>query len=208
MAFVSAASTFLVLKLCFFPSSFSLIVTSPISSTTAPSSNFLPLVLVLSTHSVISHSSIFSYSAASNFSTLVFFHPLGLHLHISNYLYIFLSLFHQPDTHELVGHILSELSFHNERNDARKHAMSTLMRLARESKVHLSTLDNGVFNSIVLLLLEILGDDDASVRTCALKVFQVTDGVAYSSKSSFVLCQQRSVATSHLLYDLSFDISA
>lgn len=75
-------------------------------------------------------------------------------------------------THELVGHILSELSFHNERNEARKHAMSTLMRLAREARPHLSSLDDGVFNSIVLMLLEILGDDDASVRTCALKVFQ------------------------------------
>ena len=72
-----------------------------------------------------------------------------------------------------MGHILSELSFHNERNEARKHAMSTLMRLARESRPHLSSIEDGVFNSIVLMLLEILGDDDASVRTCALKVFQV-----------------------------------
>ena len=66
--------------------------------------------------------------------------------------------------------------------------MSTLMRLAREAKGHLSTLENGVFNSIVLLLLEILGDDDASVRTCALKVFQVCGNASVNVTSADVAC--------------------
>ena len=79
---------------------------------------------------------------------------------------------------------MSELSFLNERNEARKHAMSTLMRLAREARPHLASLDDAVFNSIVLKLLEILQDEDASVRTCSLKVFQVSEGSFWRARFS------------------------
>ncbi|XP_069080731.1 CLIP-associating protein 1 isoform X4 [Pleurodeles waltl] len=73
------------------------------------------------------------------------------------------------DHSDLVADLLKELSNHNERVDERKAALCELLKITRED-------DMGVwdehFKTILLLLLETLGDKDHSIRALALRVLR------------------------------------
>ena len=62
-----------------------------------------------------------------------------------------------PDHSELVADLLKELSNHNERTEERKGALVDLLKLTREDSL---ALWNEHFKTILLLLLETLGDRD------------------------------------------------
>ncbi|XP_069588735.1 CLIP-associating protein 1 isoform X2 [Ranitomeya imitator] len=73
------------------------------------------------------------------------------------------------DHSDLVADLLKELSNHNERVEERKGALCELLKITREDNL-------GVweehFKTILLLLLETLGDKDHAIRALALKVLR------------------------------------
>ncbi|XP_036713135.1 CLIP-associating protein 1 isoform X9 [Balaenoptera musculus] len=75
------------------------------------------------------------------------------------------------DHSDLVADLLKELSNHNERVEERKGALLELLKIAREDSL-------GVweehFKTVLLLLLETLGDKDHSIRALALRVLRET----------------------------------
>ncbi|XP_053327884.1 CLIP-associating protein 1 isoform X2 [Spea bombifrons] len=73
------------------------------------------------------------------------------------------------DHSDLVADLLKELSNHNERVEERKGALCELLKITREDNI-------GVweehFKTILLLLLETLGDKDHAIRALALRVLR------------------------------------
>ncbi|KAG8550805.1 hypothetical protein GDO81_019972 [Engystomops pustulosus] len=73
------------------------------------------------------------------------------------------------DHSDLVADLLKELSNHNERVEERKGALCELLKITREDNL-------GVweehFKTILLLLLETLGDKDHAIRALALRVLR------------------------------------
>ncbi|KAK0134179.1 CLIP-associating protein 1 [Merluccius polli] len=74
-----------------------------------------------------------------------------------------------PDHSELVAELLKELSNHNERTEERKAALVDLLRLAKEDSL---ALWDEHFKTLLLLLLETLGDRDHTIRAPALRVLK------------------------------------
>uniref|UniRef100_A0A8C1PKP0 Cytoplasmic linker associated protein 1a n=1 Tax=Cyprinus carpio TaxID=7962 RepID=A0A8C1PKP0_CYPCA len=72
-------------------------------------------------------------------------------------------------TSDLVADLLKELSNHNERVEERKGALIELLKIAREDS--LAVWDKH-FKTILLLLLETLGDKDHTIRALALRVLK------------------------------------
>uniref|UniRef100_A0A8C6IAH9 CLIP associating protein 2 n=1 Tax=Mus spicilegus TaxID=10103 RepID=A0A8C6IAH9_MUSSI len=73
------------------------------------------------------------------------------------------------DHSDLVAELLKELSNHNERIEERKIALYELMKLTQEESF--SVWDEH-FKTILLLLLETLGDKEPTIRALALKVLK------------------------------------
>ncbi|XP_039611203.1 CLIP-associating protein 1a isoform X24 [Polypterus senegalus] len=73
------------------------------------------------------------------------------------------------DHSDLVADLLKELSNHNERVEERKAALLELLKITRED--NLAVWDEH-FKTILLLLLETLGDKDHSIRALALRVLK------------------------------------
>ncbi|XP_066546915.1 CLIP-associating protein 2 isoform X20 [Amia ocellicauda] len=73
------------------------------------------------------------------------------------------------DQSELVAELLKELSNHNERVEERKGALCELMKLIREN---LLLVWDEHFKTILLLLLETLGDREHVIRALALRVLK------------------------------------
>ncbi|XP_057683939.1 CLIP-associating protein 2 isoform X9 [Corythoichthys intestinalis] len=73
------------------------------------------------------------------------------------------------DQSELMGELLKELSNHNERVEERKAALGELLKL-----IHDNTLQvwDEHFKTILLLLLETMGDREHVIRTLALRVLR------------------------------------
>ncbi|XP_071154262.1 CLIP-associating protein 1-A-like isoform X18 [Mytilus edulis] len=67
---------------------------------------------------------------------------------------------------DIISEILKELSNHNERNEEREEAMKQLIKLTREGSFGLW---DEHFKTILLILLETLGDNDVQIRALALK---------------------------------------
>uniref|UniRef100_A0A671MC85 CLIP-associating protein 1-like n=1 Tax=Sinocyclocheilus anshuiensis TaxID=1608454 RepID=A0A671MC85_9TELE len=72
-------------------------------------------------------------------------------------------------TPDLVADLLKELSNHNDRVEERKGALIELLKIAREDS--LAVWDEH-FKTILLLLLETLGDKDHTIRALALRVLK------------------------------------
>ncbi|KAI7808589.1 putative CLIP-associating protein 1-A-like [Triplophysa rosa] len=72
-------------------------------------------------------------------------------------------------TPDMVADLLKELSNHNERVEERKGALIELLKIAREDS--LAVWDEH-FKTILLLLLETLGDKDHTIRALALRVLK------------------------------------
>uniref|UniRef100_A0A8C1PJL2 Cytoplasmic linker associated protein 2 n=1 Tax=Cyprinus carpio TaxID=7962 RepID=A0A8C1PJL2_CYPCA len=73
------------------------------------------------------------------------------------------------DQAEVVAELLKELSNHSERVEERKAALCELMRLIRETQLHVW---DEHFKTILLLLLETLGDGEHVIRALALRVLK------------------------------------
>ncbi|XP_033855865.2 CLIP-associating protein 2-like isoform X16 [Acipenser ruthenus] len=73
------------------------------------------------------------------------------------------------DQSELVAELLKELSNHNERVEERKTALCELMKLIRDN---LLVVWDEHFKTILLLLLETLGDREHAIRALALRVLK------------------------------------
>ncbi|XP_076120291.1 CLIP-associating protein 1a isoform X3 [Alosa pseudoharengus] len=73
------------------------------------------------------------------------------------------------DHSELVAELLKELSNHNERVDERRGALVELLKMTREDSV---AVWDEHFKTILLLLLETLGDQDHTIRALALRVLK------------------------------------
>nr|XP_029516563.1 CLIP-associating protein 1-B-like isoform X15 [Oncorhynchus nerka] len=73
------------------------------------------------------------------------------------------------DHSDLVADLLKELSNHNERVEERKGALVELLKITREDS--LAVWDEH-FKTILLLLLETLGDKDYTIRAMALRVLK------------------------------------
>uniref|UniRef100_A0A8C5PNE5 Cytoplasmic linker associated protein 2 n=1 Tax=Leptobrachium leishanense TaxID=445787 RepID=A0A8C5PNE5_9ANUR len=73
------------------------------------------------------------------------------------------------DYSEIVGELLKELSNHNERVEERKAALCELMRCTREDAFNVW---DEHFKTILLLLLETLGDKEHAIRAMALRVLR------------------------------------
>uniref|UniRef100_A0A8C2IDX8 Cytoplasmic linker associated protein 2 n=1 Tax=Cyprinus carpio TaxID=7962 RepID=A0A8C2IDX8_CYPCA len=73
------------------------------------------------------------------------------------------------DEAEVVAELLKELSNHSERVEERKAALCELMRLIRETQLHVW---DEHFKTILLLLLETLGDGEHVIRALALRVLK------------------------------------
>ncbi|XP_056105550.1 CLIP-associating protein 2 isoform X27 [Rhinichthys klamathensis goyatoka] len=73
------------------------------------------------------------------------------------------------DQSEVVSELLKELSNHSERVEERKAALCELMRLIRETQLHVW---DEHFKTILLLLLETLGDGEHVIRALALRVLK------------------------------------
>ncbi|XP_077946778.1 CLIP-associating protein 1a isoform X14 [Gasterosteus aculeatus] len=73
------------------------------------------------------------------------------------------------DHSDLVADLLKELSNHNERSEERKGALVELLKITREDS--LAVWDEH-FKTILLLLLETLGDKDHTVRALALRLLK------------------------------------
>uniref|UniRef100_A0AAR2LFT6 TOG domain-containing protein n=1 Tax=Pygocentrus nattereri TaxID=42514 RepID=A0AAR2LFT6_PYGNA len=69
----------------------------------------------------------------------------------------------------VVAELLKELSNHSERVEERKAALCELMRLIRETQLHVW---DEHFKTILLLLLETLGDGEHVIRALALRVLK------------------------------------
>ncbi|KAK1797913.1 hypothetical protein P4O66_007964, partial [Electrophorus voltai] len=105
----------------------------------------------------------------------------GLHIRIRDYCILFmecqcyLSLQSELymscllDLSDLVADLLKELSNHNERVEERKAALVELLKITREDS--LAVWDEH-FKTILLLLLETLGDKDHTIRALALRVLK------------------------------------
>ncbi|XP_053266198.1 CLIP-associating protein 2 isoform X14 [Podarcis raffonei] len=76
---------------------------------------------------------------------------------------------HPLDHSDLVAELLKELSNHNERVEERKAALYELMKLTQEESF--GVWDEH-FKTILLLLLETLGDKEHAIRALALKVLR------------------------------------
>ncbi|KAK2836486.1 hypothetical protein Q7C36_014355 [Tachysurus vachellii] len=80
---------------------------------------------------------------------------------------------YQPDSSvdqsEVVAELLKELSNHSERVEERKAALCELMRLIRETQLHVW---DEHFKTILLLLLETMGDGEHVIRALALRVLK------------------------------------
>ncbi|XP_031649102.1 CLIP-associating protein 2 isoform X19 [Oncorhynchus kisutch] len=74
------------------------------------------------------------------------------------------------DQSELVSELLKELSNHNERVEERKAALCELLKLIRENTLQVSWDEH--FKTILLLLLETLGDREHVIRALALRVLR------------------------------------
>ncbi|XP_034150556.1 CLIP-associating protein 2 isoform X40 [Esox lucius] len=74
------------------------------------------------------------------------------------------------DQSELVSELLKELSNHNERVEERKAALCELLKLIRENTLQISWDEH--FKTILLLLLETLGDREHVIRALALRVLR------------------------------------
>ncbi|XP_056611236.1 CLIP-associating protein 1a isoform X4 [Triplophysa dalaica] len=72
-------------------------------------------------------------------------------------------------TPDMVADLLKELSNHNDRVEERKGALIELLKIAREDS--LAVWDEH-FKTILLLLLETLGDKDHTIRALALRVLK------------------------------------
>uniref|UniRef100_A0A8C1EVC8 Cytoplasmic linker associated protein 1a n=1 Tax=Cyprinus carpio carpio TaxID=630221 RepID=A0A8C1EVC8_CYPCA len=77
--------------------------------------------------------------------------------------------FRDCESTHLVADLLKELSNHNERVEERKGALIELLKIAREDS--LAVWDEH-FKTILLLLLETLGDKDHTIRALALRVLK------------------------------------
>ncbi|XP_015213963.2 CLIP-associating protein 1a isoform X13 [Lepisosteus oculatus] len=73
------------------------------------------------------------------------------------------------DHSDLVADLLKELSNHNERVEERKGALLELLKITREDS---PAVWDEHFKTILLLLLETLGDKDHSIRALALRVLK------------------------------------
>uniref|UniRef100_A0A8C9TUY2 Cytoplasmic linker associated protein 1 n=1 Tax=Scleropages formosus TaxID=113540 RepID=A0A8C9TUY2_SCLFO len=73
------------------------------------------------------------------------------------------------DHSDLVAELLKELSNHNERVEERKAALVELLKITREDS--LGVWDEH-FKTVLLLLLETLGDKDHTIRALALRVLK------------------------------------
>ncbi|XP_054642238.1 CLIP-associating protein 1a isoform X34 [Dunckerocampus dactyliophorus] len=73
------------------------------------------------------------------------------------------------DHSDLVADLLKELSNHNERSEERKGALVELLKITRDDS--LAVWDEH-FKTILLLLLETLGDKDHTIRALALRVLK------------------------------------
>uniref|UniRef100_A0A671NPL1 CLIP-associating protein 2-like n=1 Tax=Sinocyclocheilus anshuiensis TaxID=1608454 RepID=A0A671NPL1_9TELE len=73
------------------------------------------------------------------------------------------------DQSEVVAELLKELSNHSERVEERKAALCELMRLIRETQLYVW---DEHFKTILLLLLETLGDGEHVIRALALRVLK------------------------------------
>ncbi|XP_026144475.1 CLIP-associating protein 2 isoform X13 [Carassius auratus] len=73
------------------------------------------------------------------------------------------------DQSEVVAELLKELSNHSERVEERKAALCELMQLIRETQLHVW---DEHFKTILLLLLETLGDGEHVIRALALRVLK------------------------------------
>ncbi|KAM6934632.1 LOW QUALITY PROTEIN: CLIP-associating protein 1a [Xenentodon cancila] len=74
-----------------------------------------------------------------------------------------------PDHSDLVADLLKELSNHNERAEERKGALVELLKITREDSM---AVWDEHFKTILLLLLETLGDKDHTIRALALRVLK------------------------------------
>ncbi|XP_053732300.1 CLIP-associating protein 1a [Synchiropus splendidus] len=74
-----------------------------------------------------------------------------------------------PDHSDLVAELLKELSNHNERCEERKVALVELLKVTREDNV---AVWDEHFKTVLLLLLETLGDKDHTIRSLALRVLK------------------------------------
>ncbi|KAM4558875.1 CLIP-associating protein 1a isoform 3-T3 [Odontesthes bonariensis] len=73
------------------------------------------------------------------------------------------------DHSDLVADLLKELSNHNERSEERKAALVELLKITREDSM---AVWDEHFKTILLLLLETLGDKDHTIRALALRVLK------------------------------------
>ncbi|XP_041433721.1 CLIP-associating protein 1-B isoform X15 [Xenopus laevis] len=73
------------------------------------------------------------------------------------------------DHSDLVADLLKELSNHNERVEERKGALCELLKITREDNL---AVWEEHFKTILLLLLETLGDKDHAIRALALRVLR------------------------------------
>ncbi|XP_075870069.1 CLIP-associating protein 1a isoform X15 [Nelusetta ayraudi] len=73
------------------------------------------------------------------------------------------------DHSDMVADLLKELSNHNERSEERKGALVELLKITREDNV---AVWDEHFKTILLLLLETLGDKDHTIRALALRVLK------------------------------------
>ncbi|XP_063743771.1 LOW QUALITY PROTEIN: CLIP-associating protein 1a [Eleginops maclovinus] len=73
------------------------------------------------------------------------------------------------DHSDLVADLLKELSNHNERSEERKGALVELLKITREDNV---AVWDEHFKTILLLLLETLGDKDHTIRALALRLLK------------------------------------
>ncbi|XP_077473770.1 CLIP-associating protein 1a isoform X4 [Stigmatopora argus] len=73
------------------------------------------------------------------------------------------------DNSDMVADLLKELSNHNERSEERKGALLELLKITRDDS--LAVWDEH-FKTILLLLLETLGDKDHTIRALALRVLK------------------------------------
>ncbi|XP_068185904.1 CLIP-associating protein 1a isoform X12 [Antennarius striatus] len=73
------------------------------------------------------------------------------------------------DHSDLVADLLKELSNHNERSEERRGALVELLKITRED--NLAVWDEH-FKTVLLLLLETLGDKDHTIRALALRVLK------------------------------------
>ncbi|XP_072300408.1 CLIP-associating protein 1a [Eucyclogobius newberryi] len=73
------------------------------------------------------------------------------------------------DHSDMVADLLKELSNHNERSEERKGALVELLKIIREDS---AAVWDEHFKTILLLLLETLGDNDHTIRAMALRVLK------------------------------------